>query len=321
MRQEFCDFEELAEEVTGWGFDWVQLDGGPLEAAIQQASTPTAQFARFRFSRKFHQRGTTPADVRTFGLVGELSPDIEWRGSIGTNAHLLAFPTDDLFEVVSQPGFHGGTVSVPEDRIRVFAECMGVPDPLGKIPKGLAFIEVGPRRQKALREATSRFHTVAAADGPVNPTVIRQLESEIMTALVAALQAGRPTGFSPPEPRLRARALQSALDYIEAHADEPPGIQEICRASGASWRTLDYAFRDRFDVTPKQYLHAFRLRQVRREIIDTGSSLPISEIAAHWGFWHMGQFAKDYRRQFGELPSETVRRMSSPRTQCETISP
>jgi AraC family transcriptional regulator, ethanolamine operon transcriptional activator len=32
----------------------------------------------------------------------------------------------------------------------------------------------------------------------------------------------------------------------------------------------------------------------------------IGDIANTWGFWHMGQFAADYRRQFGELPSETL---------------
>jgi len=34
----------------------------------------------------------------------------------------------------------------------------------------------------------------------------------------------------------------------------------------------------------------------------------VTDVANSWGFWHMGQFAADFRRQFGELPSETVRR-------------
>ena len=31
-----------------------------------------------------------------------------------------------------------------------------------------------------------------------------------------------------------------------------------------------------------------------------------ADSANNWGFWHMGQFAKDYRRLFGELPSKTL---------------
>jgi AraC family ethanolamine operon transcriptional activator len=33
----------------------------------------------------------------------------------------------------------------------------------------------------------------------------------------------------------------------------------------------------------------------------------IGDVAARWGFWHFSQFSADYRRMFGELPSETLR--------------
>jgi AraC family ethanolamine operon transcriptional activator len=34
----------------------------------------------------------------------------------------------------------------------------------------------------------------------------------------------------------------------------------------------------------------------------------VQEVAARWGFSHMGQFSSDYRLQFGERPSDTLRR-------------
>ena len=36
----------------------------------------------------------------------------------------------------------------------------------------------------------------------------------------------------------------------------------------------------------------------------------IADVANEWGFWHMGQLAADYRRHFGENPSETLRRQN-----------
>jgi AraC family ethanolamine operon transcriptional activator len=33
----------------------------------------------------------------------------------------------------------------------------------------------------------------------------------------------------------------------------------------------------------------------------------IADIANHWSFWRMGQFSKDYKCFFGELPSQTIR--------------
>ena len=40
------------------------------------------------------------------------------------------------------------------------------------------------------------------------------------------------------------------------------------------------------------------------------SETKIINIANHWGFWHIGKFAADYRRKFGELPSETLGKCS-----------
>ncbi|MBE1043174.1 helix-turn-helix domain-containing protein, partial [Escherichia coli] len=34
----------------------------------------------------------------------------------------------------------------------------------------------------------------------------------------------------------------------------------------------------------------------------------LTELALDFGFAHLGRFAEQYRRQFGELPSETLRR-------------
>lgn len=310
IRRKFYDFDEFADVILDWGLDWRQLDRGPLRASLQQAGTPSLQLSRFRFSRKFHQRCTTPPGMRTFGITGERSPHVEWRGREGTSDHIVVFPAADQFDAVSHPGFHGDTVSVSEDRIRAVAGTLGLPDPLESVPKGQAFVASDPRRVAAFRRRLTGFHATVTTRGDAlsDEAARSDVEFDILSALVEALVTSHEISPRSPEPPLRTRALRLTLDYIEDHADQPPTIEDICRASGASWRTLDYAFRERFGVTPKQYLQATRLQQVRGELYRSAPDTSVSEIAARWGFWHMGQFAADYRRQFGELPSETLRR-------------
>jgi AraC family ethanolamine operon transcriptional activator len=90
------------------------------------------------------------------------------------------------------------------------------------------------------------------------------------------------------------------------HPDEHLTVQDLCRVTGVSIRTLEYVFLERFGVSPKEYLKAHRLNGVRRELRRAhAAAIRISDVANRWGFWHMGQFAADYRRLFGELPSET----------------
>jgi len=37
----------------------------------------------------------------------------------------------------------------------------------------------------------------------------------------------------------------------------------------------------------------------------------VTQVATHWGFLHLGEFARDYQRLFGERPSETLGRSGS----------
>jgi AraC family ethanolamine operon transcriptional activator len=313
MRREFHDFDELSDAVHGFGLDWTQLDRGELKASIQQTTTRAVLCSRFRFSRKFHQRGTTPPGVRTVGFVGRQSPEVRWRRGVGTHGHFVVFPTDAEFEFVSEPGFHGDTVSFSEERIRSVAEALEVADPLDHLPDGQDIVASDPQLINRTRTRLTRLHAAVAEDGTTwtDPSSRSELEFETLAVLATAFTAIETERFWAPEPTLRSRALSAALDFIRAHADDSPTIEEICRASGAGLRTLEYAFRDRFDVTPKQYLRAMRLKRVRKDLLRAAPDRPVSEVAAHRGFWHMGQFAADYRRQFGELPSETLARAAA----------
>jgi len=64
-------------------------------------------------------------------------------------------------------------------------------------------------------------------------------------------------------------------------------------------------------MTPKSYLTGKRLYGAHRELwrSQPGKS-SVSDIANHWGFWHLGQFAADYQKVFGALPSTTLKQIS-----------
>ena len=75
-----------------------------------------------------------------------------------------------------------------------------------------------------------------------------------------------------------------------------------------SQRTLEYAFDERFGVTPKAFLLTYRLNMVRKELRSSDhSTTKVVDIANDYGFWHMGRFAANYYQLFQELPSDTLR--------------
>ena len=99
-------------------------------------------------------------------------------------------------------------------------------------------------------------------------------------------------------------AIYRAFEAIEEGSEKGVSVREIAKASRISRRTLEYAFRDRYGISPKAFINSQRLVRVRRDLLSKPGT--IADSANRWGYWHMGQFARDYRNQFGELPSQTA---------------
>lgn len=106
----------------------------------------------------------------------------------------------------------------------------------------------------------------------------------------------------------RKRVVKRACEMMLEQRDQPMTVLSLCSRIGASPRKLDYCFQDILGISPVKYLRAVRLNGVRRDLknnmdLRTG----VTDIAVRWGFWHFGNFSYLYKRQFGELPSETLR--------------
>ena len=65
-------------------------------------------------------------------------------------------------------------------------------------------------------------------------------------------------------------------------------------------------------MSPMRYLRTARLNRVREALLRDDRTESIIDIAMAWGFYHLGRFSIEYRKQFGESPSETRARPRSP---------
>ena len=71
--------------------------------------------------------------------------------------------------------------------------------------------------------------------------------------------------------------------------------------------TLYPLFNAKFGISPKSYIIKLRLNAAYEDLNHASpDKIKIYMIANKWGFWHMGQFAADYRKLFGELPMKTL---------------
>lgn len=116
------------------------------------------------------------------------------------------------------------------------------------------------------------------------------------------------TGRRIPVPR-RVVAVRRCEEYVFEHMDENPTLAELSAVSGLQMRSLINAFRAVTGYSPMAYLKAQRLNAVHRALgVADRTRTRIIDVAANWGFWHMGHFTADYRMMFGETPSQTLRK-------------
>jgi AraC family ethanolamine operon transcriptional activator len=132
---------------------------------------------------------------------------------------------------------------------------------------------------------------------------------ELATAAVACLTGATEILPTTGRPRLdRGAIIRRAMAVLEAAASVPAAAM-LARDVGVTSRTLLRTFREAFGVTPKEYLMLHELHAVRRGLsADEAGGMTVADVLTRHGIWEFGRFANRYRKQFGELPSETLRR-------------
>ena len=96
-----------------------------------------------------------------------------------------------------------------------------------------------------------------------------------------------------------------AAQFLRDNLDRKVALGEIEQRCGVSGRTIQTAFKKYFGYSPWTYLKICRLEQARRQLANRDENLSVAEIALACGFDHLGQFAAEYRRYFGETPKRT----------------
>ena len=104
--------------------------------------------------------------------------------------------------------------------------------------------------------------------------------------------------------------LVRALRWLRQRLDEPIHLDTLARIAGVRPRTLETHFRTFLGTTPLGWVRKMRLRDARQRLLDAEDE-SIADIALASGFSQLGRFASQYRAEYGELPSQTLRRVRS----------
>ena len=311
INQKFNDFEEFAQLAKLWYLDFRQIDSGSFNANLVQIASPDLQVSKAYFNRKLDQIGSAPKGLRTFGILTDKSTPTFWRGNMTYQQQIIIFPKDGEFEAVSNPGLDVFTASYTDDLLLDVAETVGVSS-ARDILRDPGVLPVDPEKLSCIRKSISELLSNIDLNSHLmtESQIQYEVEYEIPKSIILSLEKVS-RNENKPSPRSRYMAVKRVREYIESNTLTDFTVRDLCKAAEVSERTLRYAFEESLGVSPKSFVNMIRLNRVRRDLRNSDpSDKNISDIANRWGFWHMGQFASDYRKLFGERPSETCRGIS-----------
>ena len=111
----------------------------------------------------------------------------------------------------------------------------------------------------------------------------------------------------PEAPGVLPAGLRHALRWLDSRLDEPILLDQLAAAASMRPRTLEAQFRLYLGTTPLGWVRHRRLARARQQLLTAGDAVSVTGVAVANGFSQLGRFAAQYRDQFGELPSQTLK--------------
>jgi len=111
--------------------------------------------------------------------------------------------------------------------------------------------------------------------------------------------------------------LRHALEWLKLRLDKPIALDDLAAAAGTRPRTLEAQFKLHLGTTPMGWVRKTRLARARQQLLASKEGANVTGIALANGFTELGRFSAQYRKAFGELPSQTLKVSRTPGATAE----
>lgn len=304
------DVDCLAGSISGWTQHYEQLNPGSFDGHLAEVCFASTQVFLERTNLALRQTCTVPAGHVWFGLPLSDARTASINGVSIQPGRIALHKGGNSFELATPDNLSFWGVVVREDSLLAYArqfEQEAWLDSALRQPVLRADADAIRSAQAACSEILRSPLAVrnARESSPVN----RSLTEHALRSLFAVFQTAAPVLPERISERQRQRLVERVDGYVRAHSDRLVSVSELCTTLSISRRALQTSFQSVLGISPHAYIRAISLNGVRSHLKDSHSPhASIQDAAAAFGFWHMSQFAQDYRQLFGERPSDTFKR-------------
>jgi AraC family transcriptional regulator, ethanolamine operon transcriptional activator len=292
------DLSEHSKTLTDWSLNYEQLSQGQFEGCLREIWVEGIQLFEESLSRSILQHGEVRKDCLSFSVFNRLDSDARWFGKPIQKNDIAWCGFKEEIMIQTPENCSLLVLSVPKELL------VGLTDN----PYSKAGTLMAPALAQSFRhDFNSIIYSMSKYSLLLNQdAAIRQFKSDIREIMMLLFQAQDDALERKGISRQKAKEIVcQSKDVILGHPDVAITVDELCQITHTSRRALQNYFLKVTGQSPAIFLKNIRLNGVRRSMFEFPES-NICDLATQWGFWHLSQFTCDYKRLFGELPSQTI---------------
>lgn len=296
----FCDWEQ----GLGFQIEATQLSAGGGEVKFDHFAFPGLLVSHFSTKPSMQNFFALPEGVVLFAICRTELPAL-WCGKHFPPTFLAVLHSKREQWVVLPGGWECYEFIVSEDLIYETEILTPASFAKTKRPEHACVPLVGPVTRNFLQKMDAAFERARGGNGSSGNTIHKQ---HFFSFIIDGLQQVIDAGLSAMDakalkPARRSGLVKMGIDFVYANIRNDISAYDMAKALGVSYRVLSYAFRDSLGVSPYQYILTEKLHGVRRELKSESAS--VIQSCVSFGFETPSRFARQYKRLFGELPSQT----------------
>lgn len=295
----FNEFDEYAKFIQQACVEHSQLSSGCFSGSLVQLIHRPIIISHHQMNQKILQRGSALNGYTTFLLPGNMEQDFIWRKS-NLKGNVIGILHDGMeHDCITPKNFVGTPISVEYDYLINLIQALGYSKIISHLEKKEA-IAINEIKAKKLHSMVMNCLYSERLDLDIELDNLLLLLIQSLYESVDDDKSIQSIGAS------KMRVFSQARDFINSNAENAILVSNLCTNVGVSERSLRYTFELTVGLSPKKYINRCRLNRVRTDL-KSGYFEKIIEVAHRYGYWHTGQFAADYLKLFGELPSRTFK--------------
>ena len=301
IKGKYTDFELFKNDVRDWDLNFNILSKQDFYASFKMVISEDFLLSREVLNGKIEHSGLSPIGFKTLVIPVEYNnSEFVWYNKKSQSKEMLLFPKNNIIDVVTFNGLDLFFLSIRETRLMEAINKLGFLNCKDFFNSDEVSIKIDSKFTIYFNQLANTILNSANQNTEYSYSVL----NNIVYLILKQIENSKPV-YRQKQKVKKEIALRKAIEIINEKQDVLYSVQDLCGLVGVSEKTLFTAFKEKYKVSPSEYLKSLRLNKVKHEIENIKhKDINISTIAGKYHFWHMGQFAKDFRKHFGILPSE-----------------